>query len=857
VSQAHTLQDLLAGFAARGDAPAVIAFTAAGAAATSFAALHRDAFALARALAQRGIGPGATVAVTGPNGAPWITAFWGAVAVGATVLALDAQLGDEDATRMLEAAEARLAFAPSARKLGIETIALDRPLPRAEGPAPPQRAKPDDRALLLFTSGTTGNPKGVPLTNANLLSNVNALAAAGVAGPGDRALLPLPLHHAYPLTVGMLTAFAVGAALVLPAGVSGPELLAALRDGCASVLMGVPRLYTALAAGIRQRVAARAKPVRRLFALMLALARRTGTGRLLFRSVRGPFAPALRLLVSGGAKLDGEVESFLAALGWEVLTGYGLTETSPILAFNRPDAGKPGSAGRPLEGIELRIANADADGVGEIEAKGASVFQGYLADAAATQRAFTADGFFRTADFGHIDRDGFLHIAARVAETIVLADGKKLFPEATESAYAAHPFVKEIALFAREGALAALVVPDLEALREAGAAQLRTAIRDALGERGRGLPSHARVTGFALARESLPRTQLGKIRRHLIPPLYEQALQGREPTAPAPLSAEDEALLQDPAAAAVWGWLKARFPDHGIGLDMSPQLDLGIDSLGWVDLTLALERDHGVSLTEQEIGRIVTVRDLLRAAVAARGRPAEPQAAATLPRLGAWWLALRAGVALVRVVMRAGFKLRVDGVELLPAAGPFLVCPNHESYLDPVAMAAALPPRRIAQTWWAGWTGILHTTWLRRRFSRIAQIVPVDQYRGGGASLALAAQVFERGHALVWFPEGALTRSGKIERFQAGVGVLVARHKVPVVPVRIDGSYECWPVDSKFRGFHPIRVSFGKPLDPAALIAASDGDPQRIADAIHDAVAALDPSPTLRAGEGETAKMPR
>jgi long-chain acyl-CoA synthetase len=314
----------------------------------------------------------------------------------------------------------------------------------------------------------------------------------------------------------------------------------------------------------------------------------------------------------------------------------------------------------------------------------------------------------------------------------------------------------------------------------------------------------------------------------------------------AELSPEDKALLAEPVAAALWDWLKARFPDRGLALDMSPQLDLGIDSLGWVDVTLALEREHGVRLTEQEIGRVVTLRDFLREAVAAGGRPqtAAATAPAKLPQPGAverplqWLLAV-----LLRLVMRRGFTLTIEGTETLPASGPYLTCPNHASYLDPVAVAAALPPPRLRRTWWAGWTGILHTSGFRRFLSRLAQIVPVDQYRGGAASLELAAQVFARGDALVWFPEGSLTRDGTLQHFQPGIGVLVERHKVPVVPVAIEGSYEAWPHSDRFprgfKGFRPIRVRFGAPIDPAALLARAGDKPQAIADALHDAVATL------------------
>jgi long-chain acyl-CoA synthetase len=853
VDEADTLQALLQRLSQWGEAAAIIAFPGAGMEETSFAALIARARALARALARRGIGPGAAVALIAPAGPAWVTAFWAVAATGAVAVAIDAQIGDDEARHMLEITRCRLVFTTAARGARLpprcEAIAIDEDLPSA--PEDGTAFKPvgaADVAVILFTSGTTGTPKAVPLTHANLLSNVAALSATRIARAGDRALLPLPMHHAYAITVAMLTGFACGVALVFAAGVSGPELLDAMRRARATVLLGVPRLYTALLAGIRQRVASQPKWARRVFALMLALAIRmkrffgASPSCLLFGAIHRQLAPDLRLLVSGGAKLEIEVEEILGALGWEVMTGYGLTETSPILAFNSPRAVRPGSAGRALPGVALRIVNADAQGVGEIEAKGASVFQGYLGDAAATQRAFTADGWFRTGDLGRIDGDGYLFIIARATETIVLAGGEKLFPEALEAVYGEHPLIKEIAVLGLDGALVALVVPDLDALRAEGAVRMKDMIRDALAERGRLLPSHARLTGFAVARDKLPRTQLGKIRRHLVPALYADALRAHEGAGPAELSAEDKTLLAAPTAAAVWAFLRVRFPDRALGLDMSPQLDLGIDSLGWVDLTLALERDLGVRFTEQEIGRIVTLRDLLREAGAAAARPPAESAPqqVSLPQVG---VVLRLvhdlGAALIRATMRIAFHLKVEGRDNLPEAGPCLICPNHESYLDPFAVVAALPPRFLRQTWWAGWTGILYTTRARRLFSRAAQIVPVDQYRGGGASLALAAEVFARRSALVWFPEGGRSHDGTLQPFQAGIGVLVERHKVPIFPVAIEGSFEAWPVSERRPRCHPIRVRFGKAIDPLPLVAAPEATPQRIADAVHDAVATL------------------
>ena len=468
------------------------------------------------------------------------------------------------------------------------------------------------------------------------MANVLALAATKLVGAGDRALLPLPLYHAYPVTIGMVTPLALGCAVVLPAGISGPELLAAMREGAVTALVGVPRLYSALLDSVRRGVASRPWPtatlVHRLldFALQAERHHMHWFGRLLLAPLRRSIAPRLRLLVSGGAAVPIEVEETLDSLGWEMLTGYGLVETSSMLTFNPPRAAVSGSAGRPVPGMELRIANPGGDGVGDIETRGPSLFAGYRGDQAKTREAFTADGWFRTGDLGSIDTGGYLHITARKTETIVLADGKKLFPEEFETAYASAPLIREIALLGIEGALVGLVVPNLAAARDAGAMRLADALRDGLVAKARELPSYARLSGFAITHEALPRTQLGKIRRHLLPALYAAAQRHEPAAASAELSADDRSLIETPPTAAVWRWLQQKYPDRRLELDTILQLDLGIDSLGWVELTLALERDLGIALREAEIARIVTVRDLLREAGAVQPSEGNTAAAAVV-----------------------------------------------------------------------------------------------------------------------------------------------------------------------------------------------------------------------------------
>jgi len=866
VTDLDNLQTLWRGFAARGALPALVAFRADGDEIWSFAELHETSTRLAAGLLANGLSRGDGVALIAANSPHWIAAFWGIVAAGGAAVPLDAQNDDRELARMLKIGACRFAFVPAgmaprfhAIAPACRIVAIDRDVQSgseegwrsffgANDKELPALSR-SDIAVVAFTSGTTGSPKAVPLTHGNLLTNVSALAQTRLVGPGDRALLPLPLYHAYPLTIGMVTPLVLGCAVVLPAGISGPELLHAMGQGEVTALVGVPRLYTALADNLNRGIAAMPRVARKLAAVLLSLARWSmlhglpWPGRFLLAPLRRRLAPRLRLLVSGGASIPIEVEQTLDAFGWEMLTGYGLVETSSMLTFNPPGHAVPGSAGRPVPGMEIRIAAAEADGIGDIEARGPSLFSGYRGDPEQTRAAFTADGWFRTGDLGSIDGRGYLHLKARKTDTIVLADGKKLFPEPFEAVYGAAPLVREVALLAVDGALVGLVVPDLAAARDAGAMRLAEALREGLTAAAMTLPSYARLSGFSVTHEALPRTQLGKVRRHLLPALYAAA---RRPEAaePAPLSEEDRSLLEQPAAAAVWQWLQQKFPTRSLRPDTILQLDLGIDSLGWVELTLALERDLSLTLREQELARVVTIRDLLREASSAR--QAGPDIAVARSR----WLAplnpglrvLRGvGEGIVRVVMRGLFRLEVDGLDYLPPQGPTLICPNHVSYLDPFAVGMALPPRCLEHSYWGGWSGIAFNTWLRRLFSRAARIIPIDPDRAASSGLVLGRTVLERGWNLIWFPEGSRSADGSLQPFLPGIGALVEGRAIPIVPVYIEGTFAAWPPTRRLPRLSRIIVRFGHPILPDTIAPAGSSRERdiQIAAAVRAAVAAL------------------
>ena len=864
-----TLQDLMAEMAGRGDHPAVVSVRAGAVSAESHAGLAETAQRLASGMLAAGLRPRDSVVILGPNSLAWIVIRLALGLAGALPVPLDDIGAREETAAQARQSGARWAFVteghapllksslpPDSRLFLLDGEGTGEPglpqwrrlLAAERGPLP--KIDPQAPAVLVYTSGTTGAAKSFTLSYRNLWANIGAIAAARVIGSDDRLLLPLPLHHIYPQVVGLLTSLASGATVLLPEGASGPQIAQALALGGATGVVGVPRLYAALLDAIEARIRARGRAAAALFhgALRLSIwtRRRLGfdLGRILFRRVRAGLGRRLRLLVSGGARIEPDVAWRLAGLGFELRSGYGLAETASTFTGNLPGRERLGSEGRPFQGGELRIARLDETGHGEIELRGPSVFSGYRDNEAANREAFTADGWFRTGDLGRLDADGFLHVVGRVKEQIVLGGGKKVDAERLETRYGRSRFIREIAVLERGGALVGLVNPDLDAVRTAGLTRVEDAVRVALREQAVDLAPWERLAGFAIVSVALPRTRLGKYRRFLLPPIYEAALTG-QPRAPAPLSPADEALLAAPRARAAWDFLRERYLGRASDLDSSLALDLGLDSLEWMSLSIEIERRFAVSLPEDALVRFDRVRDLVRALAEARGGGLAFDRATEIER----WLAPPSilGSAVARSIlganhtlMHAFFRLRVAGLEHLPDAGPFVIVANHRSDLDPLVVAAALSARLRARTRWGGEVSRLFRSGLSRWLCRQLRIFPVDE-RQPSRTLALACAVLERGEALVWFPEAWRSPDGELQRFLPGIGRILENRTLPVVPARLFGTFEAMPRAHRWPRLVRLRIRFGEPLPPAELERMGKGPDvaSRIADALQHRVAEL------------------
>lgn len=841
-----TLTDILAAFPARGAAVAVRAYDAQGRATElSYAQLAAAVAGAGAGWSPLGVAAGDRVLLCAGPGPDWLIAALGALHIGAVPLPLDVQTDPDTFAHIVTDGAVRAAFlsdAVHADPAHAQALAgLARYTPNAAVPAVGPDSAPDfapvpraaaDTAVLFYTSGTTAHPKGVPLTHANLAFQVRALRERGIVGPGDRVLVPLPLHHVYPFSVGLLVPLGLGLTVIFPAGLGGPELRLAMHDGGATVLLGVPRLYGALADTLDTRLSGASAPLRALFGAALrrsaAGGRGAGLARRVLAPVRRAIGPRMRLFACGGAPLDADVHARLTAVGFEVGVGYGLTETAPLLTLNLGECG-PGSVGHPLPGVELRIApgarpevlppGVDGAAVGELEVRGQGVFGAYLPSASGDGReAFTPDGWFRTGDMAYRDGNGCVFLLGRVATLIMTAAGKKFDPEPVERVYQAHAALTEVALLGDDGHVAAVIVP----APELGAGPAReAAVRAALRESAAGLASYQRIERYVLADQPLARTPLGKLRRGEVRKVYH-ALRAGEPVGAA--ATLPEALLENPRARVAWEILTARFPAHPLAAQTDLRLDLGVDSIGWVSLTLALE-ERGIHLPESDLDGVNTVEDFLAAAAhagqaLAADAPAPTQVDALAQSLlrppPGWLQPLRAlALGLAGAVLRLGFGLRVERAGALPA-GPCLIMPNHGSYLDAPALCVALGWRGLRGTAFVGWAGIMQKSALMRAVSHLARVLPVDPDRRPVAGIAAAQAALDAGLRLVWFPEGKRSEDGTLQALRPGIAMLIERRPVPVVPVWIEGTHAILPPGARWPRRGRIRVRIGTPLPPPA-----------------------------------------
>ncbi|MEO8677701.1 MAG: AMP-binding protein [Vicinamibacterales bacterium] len=819
--------------------------------------LHAKALERAAWLASQGIAQGDRVAILADNDAHWCAAYLGILSLGAIAVPLDTNYSAKQVATIVRDSGSKILFV-NARLRPAAAEAL-RELPdiqvadvaatttafvaKVAVPVPPA-----DTAVILYTSGTTSDPKGVVLTHANLLAERDAAFAVIDVSEHDAVLGVLPLFHSLAQLANLLLPFAVGARVVYLETVNSTELLRALREREITIFACVPQFFYL----IHQRVMAEAGKAglitRTLLRGLLAINfrfRRLGLnlGPIVFSKVHAVLGRKMRLLVTGGSKFDPVVGRDLYALGFTIVQAYGLTETSGAATINTPDDAHLDTVGRPLPGVEVQIRDSEGEGLdGEIAIRGAIVTPGYYHRPDATAAVMSGD-WFLTGDLGRIDSAGRITITGRKKEMIVLASGKNIYPEEIEAHYRQSAFISEICVMGvstpehpTTERLHAVVVPNRELMRERKIVNAGDILRFEIEGLAVGLPPHKRVLGYDVSFEPLPRTTTGKVKRHEVERrLKEQRHVAAQP-ADAPLPDAEREWLDESHAAAAVPLIQARMPGNvRIRPDANLELDLGLDSMERVELLTELEQRFSVRVAKEATHEIFTVRQLVEAL-----RAAEFGAASSTVAEESWAVMLRnlpeesdpilGGLlerkpiatpilfGLSRVLRVCLGRVDISGVENLPSNGAFVISPNHQSYLDPMFVCGALPYRVFKNLFFVGAVEYFETPFTKW-IARTVNCVPVDPDSNLVPAMQAGAFGLKHGKTLMLFPEGERSIDGTVKKFKKGSPILARHLGVPIVPVAIRGVYELWPRNRAFNwsvlwpwSGHRIIVAFGKPM---------------------------------------------
>jgi long-chain acyl-CoA synthetase len=642
----------------------------------------------------------------------------------------------------------------------------------------------------------------------------------------------------------------------------------------------VPRLWYLFHKRVFDAVRQKPRPVRWLFRSLLATngwlrdSLGVNAGRLFFRRVHEGFGGKLRLAVSAGSSFDQGVARDYHALGFTILQGYGLTETAGAATVTRFEDNKVGSVGTPLNSVEVKIDEPNGAGIGEVLIRGPIVMQGYYRNSQANKEAFTEDRWFRSGDLGRFDRQGHLYIVGRKKDVIILPSGQNVYPEDVEAQYALSPLVGEICVlgvrsnagdFAHAEKLCAVVVPDFDYLKTLKIANAREAIRFELDNLGRELPEYQRVRDYIVRSEPLPRTAIRKVRRFELKKQIEElgvvARQARD-TGQLSFTNEERILMETVAGRALAAVIRQHVPDAPvIHPRMNLELDLGLDSLARAECIASVEQSLGVELDSAAVGSALTVAEVVTLAndtVSSVGHdsvsPASRQSVAEASRLVIsqspckWSEILRHTPAddsellpilkrkrvtaliaylLLRPVYlfaRVFLRMEVRGLEHVERLDrPFLICPNHQSYLDPLLVCSVYPPRILRHVFHVGaseyWSNVFTA-----QIARLINIVPVDTDTNLMRAMRTGAAGLRAGRILNIYPEGERSFDGLLHSFKKGAAILASELDVPIVPVALDGVYKVWPRKSRRIRLAKVKIHFGAPIHPRDLLKCVDGE---------------------------------
>ena len=803
-----------------------------------------QAFAFAHALDQRTIKKGDRVMLWGENSVEWAVAFFGCALQGVVVVPMDDGASPDFARRGCQEVSAKLVVASQRNRASISDLRVpafdfgdfsgtSRTHEKPVGNLPSR----SDVLEIVFTSGTTADPRGVVITHGNVLANVAPLEKEiRVYLKYERWVHPLrflnllPLSHVFGQFLGMFLPPLMGGTVIFQSELKPSEVMNTIRRERVSVLVSVPRVLQSVKHKLERDMEDRGETetFRRRFAG--SKDKHFLWRWWIFRAIRRQFGWKFLAFISGGAALDSDTEEFWGRLGYAVIQGYGLTETTSLISVNHPFRLGKGSIGKVLPGREVKLADD-----GEILVRGGGVASGYW-NSRGAHEVSDEQGWYRTGDIGALDAAGNLYFKGRKKEVIVTPGGTNVYPGDLEAALLRQPEVKDCVVVGieRDGNAEPCAVVILRDTSDPESPVRRA--NDSLAEYQR------MRMWMEWPQEDFPRTNTQKPKRQAIADVVRAQL---EHSTPASSGRGESSPLSELISRVAGRNVPVLRPDASL------DSDLGLSSLDRVELLSALEDRYQVDLSETRFSSVRTIGDLERML---RGEAAPGDAyhyARWVLRWPVTWIRLLAHFLLLRpAIVLLGWP-RIVGLEHLHAVnGPLLVVSNHLGDVDPGFILTALPARfryRLAIATGGEALEALRSpsadrNWFLRVYDRMQWVLgvsllnlfPLPREAGFRRSFSYAGEAVDRGYSILVFPEGRHTTDGKLCPFRAGIGLLAENLAIPVLPMRIDGLFEYKKAGKKFAPPWKISVRMGEPIR-----FASGTDPATIASDLQQRVASL------------------
>ena len=664
-----------------------------------------------------------------------------------------------------------------------------------------QNPEGDETAVMLYTSGTTGSPKGVMLSSNNIIGEIDGIVEKDVLQANDQMIALLPFHHILPLMATLLLPLREGASIVFVEKIASKEILDVLEKNNISVMVGVPRVFKLFYDSIKQQIQAKFI-TRKIYAIAEKINSKRFS-RMIFSKVHKKFGGHLNVMVSGGAKLDPEIATFFNVLGFTVCEGYGLTETSPVLAVNSIKYNKVGTVGKALYNTELKIVDE------ELWVKGPQIMKGYYNKPEKTAEVMTEDGWFKTGDLAEIDKDGYLTIRGRKNSMIVLSNGKNIDPETVENKIMglSGPLIKEIGILGHEDKLAAIIVPDLLEFRKQGINNIQTYLKDIIENYNLTASNYKKVLDYKLVEDELPKTRLGKTKRFMLPDLYKKDEKVKE-------KVEEPQTQEYQAVKEFVAKLKGFEP----GPEENLELDLGMDSLDKVELLAYVESTFGIKIDEEKFAEMPNLK-LLSEYISEKAEffmNSEVDWKKIIDKapnreIKNGWL-INALRPLIYVILKMYFRLKIDRTNKI-SDEPQIFVSNHQSFVDALVLGALIPSKIQKKTFflainWYFKKGIM------KYVADNGNIILVDIDKNVKETVEEIALHIKNGKNVLIFPEGARTKNGKVGKFKKVFAIIAKELNVDVQCLGIKGGYEAYSRFMKFPLPKRIEVTVLEKIKP-------------------------------------------